>query len=66
MKILEMRQTFQQFSMAKARWGISPTHVYSPFEMVSINTGYVTMTSGWMEYFVLAINHFAKWVKSMQ
>ena len=63
MEILDQCATCQQFSMAKARWGIRPISVSFPFEMVSMDTGYVSMSSGRMEYFVLAIDHFTKWVE---
>ena len=63
MRILDECQTCQRFSLAKNRHPLRPIGAQYPFEMISLDTGHVTLESGRREYFVLAIDHFTKWVE---
>lgn len=54
-------QYFQQFSLSKYQHPLRPIDSRYLFEMISLDTGHVTLNSGQREYFMVAIDHFTKW-----
>ena len=42
---------------------LRPIETHYPFEIVSLDTGHVTLPNGSREYFVIAVDHFTKWVE---